>query len=79
MIRTADGRPYENRTPPTACGGHLPLTGEAFLWPLRVLFEDYHEDGEVGGVDAFDAGGVAEGGRADLGELLAGFEAEAVY
>ena len=41
-----------------------------------ALFEEDHEDGDVGGADATDAGGLAEVEGLELVELFAGFEAE---
>jgi len=48
-----------------------------FRFPA-TLFEEDHEDGDVGGVDAADAGGLAEVEGLELVELFAGFEAELV-
>ena len=40
------------------------------------MFEEDHEDGEVGGGDAGDAGGVSERDGSVKGKLLFGFVAE---
>src|SRR5579863_9941524 len=43
----------------------------------RGIFHPDHEDADVGGRDAGNAGGLANGGRQYFGKLLTGFGAEA--